>query len=119
MNMPRSAESPDTHPQPSLFDDELDPSVTTAMTIEEVRATYPAAIAAAALQRCQPSGDRDRGTQRMIDENGGGPPRETLAEDPPKQRRRDRRPISPRQGMTREEARAEDHEKIAKTTFRI
>lgn len=96
------AEQQRSHEQPTfeIFD--------TEPTLEERRSAISEAIAQAAVGRTVHT-ERNPGTQRMIDDLGGGEPRETLLQDPPRIRRQDRRPTSKKKGMSAADARAQSH----------
>lgn len=99
--------TPEPYRQPALEGLEDD-----RPTLEDIREQAARRIGEAALTRAIPD-ERNAGTARWLEEQGGGAPRDTLAEDPPRpnwHRRSDRRPVSKRKGMSAKEARQADRE---------
>lgn len=95
-----------TPEQPPLF--ELPPEQT-PRTSEEL-----AALGAEIAANSKPVQETETATDRYYAELGGGTGSGTATQEPPRMRQPDKRPMSRRAGMSREEARAQDHEEIAR-----
>ncbi len=101
--------------QASLFEEPSAPSFVEG-TLTPATVAFTAAIGEAALSGAVVT---EEDALSPVMEDLGYRPSETGGQNPPRIRRPDKRSKSPRAGMSREEARAEDHEEYAKRTLRF